>query len=113
MLRSREVFAEAQGGEGYQHREDDRQAQERALQVVEAGAAQGGAADDLEEVGERQGLGEPLRGNMNPLSRMLGSRMLGSRKKKDICIVCCWVFARVEKKSPSARLAAMKPKASA
>jgi hypothetical protein len=33
--------------------------------------------------------------------------MLGSRKKKDICMACCWVLAMVEKKSPRARLAAM------
>jgi hypothetical protein len=48
------------------------------------------------------GRGMASNGNMNP-----DSRMLGSRKKNDICIACCWVRASVEKNSPSARLAAM------
>jgi hypothetical protein len=34
--------------------------------------------------------------------------MFGSRKKKLICIACCWVRARVDRKRPTARLAAMK-----
>src|SRR5229473_588051 len=53
------------------------------------------------------GHGIASQGNMKPLKRMLGKR-----KKKLICIACCCVCASVEKKSPSARLAAMKTKAS-
>src|SRR3954463_14070905 len=46
--------------------------------------------------------GMPSQGNMNP-----ERSMFGSRKKKDICIACCCVFASVEKKSPRARFPAM------
>ncbi len=53
------------------------------------------------------GRGIASQGNMNP-----ERRMFGSKKKKLICIACCCVCASVEKKSPSARLAAMKTNAS-
>jgi len=48
----------------------------------------------------------PSNGKMKPLSRMFGSS-----QKNDICIACCWVLARVEKNSPSARFAAMNAEA--
>ena len=47
--------------------------------------------------------GMASRGNMNP-----ESRMLGSRAKKESCMACIWVRETLEMSTPMARLARMK-----
>src|SRR5207244_5456729 len=81
-------------------------------------AAEGGALSTIPRTMRRKwvsgrhcesncaGRGIASQGNMKP-----DKSIFGNKKKKLICIACCCVCASVEKKSPSARLAAMKTKA--